>query len=193
MPSTGRSCRTFKQARIDLGREFGGWNLPVRPANTPVSVHHHVSPCFISLHLCCNHLVICSFTVTEKNPTFLILPARTSSDKSSSSVSLTIPVNLHLDASSVEPLLDSIALLILALHSRRRSSYRTSYRNPVAVDPSGRHTLETGKAGNDKGNMQRAHLERENIVGSRSQEKPVHAASTNEGMGSKTCACSINE
>lgn len=66
MPFTGRSYRTFRQARIDLGRESEGWNLPVRPANTPVSIHHYISPCFISLHLRCTHPVICSCTVTQK-------------------------------------------------------------------------------------------------------------------------------
>lgn len=56
----------------------------------------------------------------------------------------------------------------VSLHPRRRSSYRTSYRNPVAVYPSRRHTLQTGTTENEKGNMKRAHLETENIVTSQS-------------------------
>lgn len=137
----------------------------------------------------------------KKNPVFFILPAKIFSSKINNSDSLPLPVNLHLDSSSTKSFISSIALLV-SLHPRRRNSYRTSYRNPVTTDPSGRHTLETGTAERRQGNMQRAHFERENIVNSQSQAslcmqhqrmrkrvpKPMHAASKLEGMGSNAHA-----
>jgi len=34
-------------------------------------------------------------------------------------------------------------LIYFSMHPRRRNDYRMSYRNPVAIDPAGAHTMET--------------------------------------------------
>jgi len=68
-------CRTFGQAKIDLGGESKGWNLFVRLAATLGSTHHHMAPCSISLHLChpLGYVFLHSHT---RNPIFLKLPGR---------------------------------------------------------------------------------------------------------------------
>ena len=185
MSSIGRSCRTFRQAKIDLGRESEGGNLPARPANNPVFVHHHMSP-FISLHLHCTHPVICSCTVTKKTHF---------SSYQQQNLLLTYQEQFFFTYHTYQ---SPSRLLVsrtprqqyspahVSLHPWRRSSYRTSYRNPVAANPSGRHTLETGTTKSGEREMQRALCERKNISSSRSQACSVHAAIVNEGMGSKT-------
>ena len=74
------SCRTFGQAKIDLGGESEGWNMFVRPVATPVSTHHHMAPCSIALHLRHSPGYVFLHNHT-RNPVFLRLTTRIFSDK----------------------------------------------------------------------------------------------------------------
>jgi len=73
------------------------------------------------------------------------------------------------------------------MHPRRRSSYRMSYRNPVAVDPSGAHAMDSRAVEINIGGMQLASLECEHLLDSRAKIESCMQRSPLEDQVLKPC------
>lgn len=114
MSSTGRSCRTYKQAKIDLRRGLEGLETVYEACKHPF---FHPFP-YVTLFPSLYASIALIFYVPTQSHTETLFSSYCQNfffnEKSSNYFSLTITVTLHLDSSSTETFVSSIALLILA-------------------------------------------------------------------------------
>jgi len=87
----------------------------------------------------------------------------------------------------IGPFIHEYSLAHFSMHPRRRNKYKMSYKNPLAADPSGAHTMESRALEINIGGMQPALLECEDLLDSQEKTEPCMKCSPPEDRVPKPC------